>query len=126
MTYYEEDTPDVSENEVERAENEGMPGNPDWPSGVNYAEDRSGIPIASEVKRISATLEQTDPGSNHTEMMEMLGAMFVQLSRIYDVLMMTLPEGKMRSIDEVHESGGLAASPPILREDAWDDVQKKI
>jgi hypothetical protein len=56
---------------------------------------------------------------NHAELMEMLGGIFVQLSRIYDVLLI---ESSNRDIISTrHEEGGLIAPPPILREDAWQD-----
>jgi hypothetical protein len=106
MTYYEEDLPDVSENEVERAENEGMPDHSLIPEGMHH---------------IKATVENIDPGTNHIEMMEMLGGIFVQLSRIYDVLMMGVPSATRDMLDEMHGEGGLMASPPVLREDAWSD-----
>jgi hypothetical protein len=103
MSYYEEDLPDVSENEREE---EQSPDHSLIPEGMHH---------------VKATLEQTSPGTNHTEMMEMLGGIFVQLSRIYDVLMMGVPSATRDMLDEMHGEGGLMASPPVLREDAWSD-----
>ena len=71
------------------------------------------------------TVEQTSPGSNHIEMMEMLSAIFIQLSRIYDCQMAGVSETYRQELDEIHESGGLMAAPPMLREDAWDAPVEK-
>lgn len=65
-------------------------------------------------------IQHTNPGSNHIEMMEMLSAIFIQLSRIYDCQMAGVSDGYRQEMDKTHESGGLLASPPMLREDAWD------
>jgi hypothetical protein len=73
-------------------------------------------------KRVEATLEQTDPGENHKELMEMLGGIFIQQSRIYDCLMAMVPDKYRQELDETHENGGLMASPPALREDGWDEM----
>jgi hypothetical protein len=58
----------------------------------------------------------------HEEMMEMLGGIFVQLSRIYDVLMLGLPGASVsrKEVDSVHEAGELYGSPPTLKENAWE------
>ena len=55
----------------------------------------------------------------HEELMEMLGGIFVQLSRIYDVLITDSPN--QESLDSKHEAGELFASPPTLIEKAWED-----
>ena len=55
----------------------------------------------------------------HQELMEMLGGIFVQLSRIYDVLITDSPN--QESLDSKHEAGELFASPPTLIEKAWED-----
>lgn len=65
-------------------------------------------------------LELDEPVDPHKEMMEMLGAIFVQLSRVYDVLMLNLSEYQRDQLDTMHQSGELMGSPPILKEDAWD------
>lgn len=63
-------------------------------------------------------IREAKPQTDHEELMEMLGGMFVQLSRIYDVLLLEANNGQ--EIDEVHKEGNLYGSAPQLREDAWD------
>ncbi len=66
-------------------------------------------------------LDKTPEEVRHEEMMEMLGGIFVQLSRIYDVLMIGLP-GPVVSrdeVDQVHTNGDIYGSPPALSKDAW-------
>lgn len=55
----------------------------------------------------------------HDELMEMLGGIFVQLSRIYDVLLIESDNGK--ELDDMHKRGDLFGSTPMLREDAWNE-----
>jgi len=123
MSYYEEDLPDVSENEVERDKTPDDPDKELIPEGMEHvkASPNESLFYGTPENLVPATVEQTDPGSNHTEMMEMLGGIFVQLSRIYDVLMMGVPAATRDMLDEMHGDGGLMASPPVLREDAWSD-----
>jgi hypothetical protein len=71
-------------------------------------------------RTISYTVEQIDPGDNHKELMEMLGGIFVQLSRVYDTQMMLLSEDNRNFLINLHNEGGLAGDPPLLREDAWE------
>jgi hypothetical protein len=52
--------------------------------------------------------------------MEMLGGIFVQLSRVYDTQMMLLSEDNRNFLINLHNEGGLAGDPPLLREDAWE------
>lgn len=59
---------------------------------------------------------------NHEELMEMLGGIFVQVSRMYDALVIALPPEAQEEILQAHESGGLLGDPPTLREDAWDET----
>lgn len=87
--------------------------------------DRELIPegmehVAAQVEQFDGTVEQTDPGENHKELMEMLGGLFIQTSRIYDVLMAMLPDEVESELDKVHESGRLMFSPPTLLENGWD------
>jgi hypothetical protein len=65
--------------------------------------------------------EPVDPDKQrHDELMEMLGGIFIQVSRMYDALIIALPPSAREEILEAHESGGLLGDPPALREDAWE------
>jgi len=100
----------------------------------NYDLEPPRIPVKRKLKTdkpIEPTIEQTDasqaegqPGENHKELMEMLGGIFVQQSRIYDCLMAIVPNKYRAELDDIHENGGLMASPPLLREDAWGEVSQ--
>jgi len=107
----------MSENEVERAENEHMP-------KINSAKDLFNQPVQLEIpghhyEGIEPSVEQTSPGTNHEEMMEMLGGIFVQVSRLYDVMMMTIPVDLRTDILDAHAKGHLLGDPPSLAEDGW-------
>lgn len=86
---------------------------------IAAAESEGMIPI--NYKDIQLTVEHTDPGANHKELMEMLGGIFIQVSRMYDTLLLLIDKDEMEELDKEHSTGGLLASPPILREDAWDE-----
>jgi hypothetical protein len=101
LTYYEEDQPTEQE----------------WRDKIVRSLDKDLIPEGME--HIKASVEQIDPGESHKELMEMLGAIFVQLSRIYDVLITDSPAGD--ALDAQHSKGRLFASAPILLEEAWND-----
>lgn len=95
----------MTEEQIANAENEGMPHLPGMPE----------VPF---------TVEQTDPGENHKELMEMLGGIFIQQSRIYDVLMAMLPQALEEELDELHTAGRLMFSPPTLLEKAWEGSEE--
>lgn len=80
--------------DIERAENEGMP----------------------------TLFDMPDEKTEHEELMEMLGGLFIQTSRVYDVLMAMLPQTLEEELDEVHSAGRLAFSPPTLLEKGWDEA----
>ena len=103
----------TTNSEFERAENEGMPVQLEIP-GHHYENIRSAKDLFND------DVEQTATGTNHTEMMEMLGGIFVQVSRLYDVMMMTLPVDMRTDILEAHSRGHLLGDPPSLTEDAWE------
>lgn len=98
----------MTDEAIESAENEGM-----------------SLPTLEETQRMVeepngfGTVEQTDSGANHQEMMEMLGGIFIQVSRIYDVLMMALPTSDRRLLSEEHEQGKFVGDVPSMVEDAW-------
>lgn len=102
MTYYEEDNP-----EIESAENEGMP---------PHVDDEEILKMLTEVDN----QKPADPSAQrHEEMMEMLGGIFIQLSRMYDVLMLSLSDTDRATAEMYHSQGKLLGDPPILKEDAW-------
>jgi hypothetical protein len=68
----------------------------------------------------SGIIKNIESDNNHKEMMEMLGGIFVQLSRIYDVLITDSPN--QADLDDRHSAGGLFASPPTLEKDAWNET----
>jgi hypothetical protein len=57
----------------------------------------------------------------HEELMEMLGGIFVQVSRMYDALMFLVTPEQQKTIDDLHSRGELFASPPSLKEKAWGE-----
>jgi hypothetical protein len=97
MTYYDEDNPEIDDI-VEKV------------FGEQVEDHRS-----HEQKRNDEAV------ARHEEMMEMLGGIFVQLSRIYDVLMLGLPGPVVQrdEVDQVHTNGDVYGSPPTLSKDAW-------
>lgn len=107
MTYYEEDTP------IESAENEGMPPETlddivEKVFGEQVEDNRS-----HEQRRNDEAVER------HKEMMEMLGGIFIQLSRIYDATMMGLDKSVRENVENYHSQGRLMGDPPVLEKDAW-------
>lgn len=99
MTYYEEDRPTEEE----------------WVERIKKS-------IENEKPTILPTVDNSQ--ERHEELMEMLGGIFVQLSRIYDVLITDSPN--QSELDNQHSRGELFASPPTLVEKAWgEDVQDK-
>jgi hypothetical protein len=104
----------TTNSEFERAENEGMP----------LQLEVEGMPVQLEIpghhyENMAVSSENIEP-SNHTEMMEMLGGLFVQICRMYDVLMYALPEKDRLFIEGYHSKGKLLGDPPSLTEDAWE------
>jgi hypothetical protein len=100
MTYYEEDTP-TEEEWIERIKQAVENEKPQYVPSVN------------------------DSQARHEELMEMLGGIFVQLSRVYDALMFVVSPEHQKVLDDMHSKGELFASPPSLVEKAWGDVQEK-
>jgi hypothetical protein len=98
MTYYEEDAEEWIERVKKSVENE----KPMY------------IPVPKDMSQ-----------ERHEELMEMLGGIFVQLSRVYDVLMFLVTPEQQKTIDDLHSAGELFASPPILKEKAWGDSDDK-
>lgn len=97
----------MSVDPIEAAENEGMPDAIPEP-----------MPEPRPMKRAETTLQR------HEELMEMLGAIFVQLSRIYDASMISLSvvnNDVAEQVADKHEAGKLFGSAPVLLEDAWSD-----
>ena len=110
----------TTNSEFERAENEGMPVQLEIP-GHHYENIRSAKDLFNDdVEQTDASQAEGQAGTNHTEMMEMLGGIFVQVSRLYDVMMMTLPVDMRTDILEAHSRGHLLGDPPSLTEDAWE------
>ena len=99
MTYYEEDNPDI-----ESTENEGLR-------------------VDTEVKRLKKQADEffNRRDTQHEELMEMLGGIFVQLSRVYDTLMFVVTPEHQKVLDDMHSRGELFGSPPTLVKEAWGD-----
>lgn len=106
MTYYEEDNP-----EIESAENEDTL-SPEEQFIKN-------IEKAAAEQRPMLMPQAVNDQERHEEMMEMLGGIFVQVSRMYDVLMMIAENSSRVVLEESHSQGKLLGDPPALREDAW-------
>lgn len=66
----------------------------------------------------------TDNNEEESSLLELVGAIFVQVSRAYDVLVMLLPPETRAVVLNAHESGRLLGDPPILLKEAWDEVPK--
>jgi hypothetical protein len=92
MTYYEEDAEDWIERVKTAVDNE----KPMYIPAKDKSQER------------------------HTELMEMLGAIFVQLSRVYDVLLIN--SEYRESLNTKHAEGELFAPPPNLKEEAWNET----
>ena len=48
------------------------------------------------------------------DIIELLQAMYVQLSRIYDVLAVSTASEQIQELIAVHEQGGIVTPPPLL------------
>ena len=79
------------------------------------------------IERVKKSVDSQNPTyladkaeERHKELMEMLGGVFVQVSRMYDALVIALPDDKQQELLDAHETGGLLGDPPTLREDAWE------
>jgi hypothetical protein len=102
MTYYEEDKP-TEEDWIERIK-------------TSIENDKSAYTTP-----LPPPLVRTHEQERHEELMEMLGGIFVQLSRVYDTLMFVVSPEHQKVIDEMHRRGELFASPPTLVEKAWGE-----
>lgn len=98
MTYYEEDRPDESEKTEHH------------PAYTTEELNR---------RMMEESVYKSPEELRHEEMMEMLGGIFIQMSRVYDALMMLLEEDDMNAVADQHKNGKLLGDPPVLREDAW-------
>ena len=122
MTYYEEDQPDLDALPRRKYAAEVEP-----ESEGKFIEDMTDDEFTDHVRNVMKSSDSPEVGimkvkgstEQHEEMMEMLGGMFVQLSRIYDVLMLTLPDEIRRELSAEHEKGKLIGDAPALAEDAW-------
>lgn len=52
---------------------------------------------------------------------ETLGGIFVQESRIYDVLMLLLTDEQRDKLADLHAAGGILSAPPVLTQGAFDE-----
>lgn len=103
MTYYEEDTPELS---VEKED--------------PHPEDKEILEALAEAAKQPQPILAIDKAADrHQEMMEMLGGIFIQMSRVYDAVMISLDEDDRKFVESYHSRGKLLGDPPILEEDAW-------
>jgi UDP-N-acetyl-D-mannosaminuronate dehydrogenase len=105
LTYYEEDNP-----EIESAENEDISPEEQLIRDIEKA--------AAEQRPMLMPHVDKD-AERHEEMMEMLGGIFIQMSRLYDAVMLSLDHDMMKLAESYHSKGKLLSDPPILEEDAW-------
>lgn len=65
-----------------------------------------------------AELKEKDPDATQL-MLELMGGMYIQLLRIYDILALVVPDqSKMSELVSLHESGRVLAPDPALIEES--------
>jgi hypothetical protein len=104
MTYYEEDQPPIeSEKEHKLSPEEEF---------IKYVKNA----VVEQPPMIMPVYKDAE---RHQELMEMLGGIFIQMSRLYDAVMLTLDDVDRERVESYHSQGKLLGDPPVLEEDAW-------